>query len=243
MTNQLVSLRSEWLRLLTQDALNTGLDFVFPPRCVGCGCVGSLFCSDCHTETPIPEAPPLPAGPLEGLWSSALYEGPIRSAIHTLKFRGMRRMADALSERLVKTLSRANWHFNLILPVPLHPSRLQERGYNQSALLARAVARHMGRLRAYQPDALIKARVTSSQVGLNWRERQANVRDAFEAAPDLVSGQAVVLLDDVYTTGATLHECASALRAAGAAHVWGLTVARVGTPPGKEPNIEQLQQP
>ena len=111
-----------------------------------------------------------------------------------------------------------------IVPVPLHEERLAERGYNQSLLLANCFAKDtdipvLGK-------ALARVRSTPSQVGLQARDRVANVKDAFRAVPDFVLGKTLLLLDDVSTTGSTMSECAAALRTAGAGGVYGLTLAR-----------------
>jgi ComF family protein len=116
----------------------------------------------------------------------------------------------------------------LIVPVPLHWRRLFRRRYNQSALLARALARQTGI--AWSPDALARLKPTPSQGGLNARERRLNVRGAFKVPArrrPLVRGKRVVLIDDVLTTGATLDSAARALLRAGAAAVDGLAIARV----------------
>jgi ComF family protein len=123
----------------------------------------------------------------------------------------------------------ARWRFaalpaDLIVPVPLHAARQRERGYNQSALLAMPLSR-VSNLPVAEP-ALERVKVTTPQVTLNAVERKANVRAAFEARSDLVRGRRVLLVDDVCTTGATLESSSIALRQAGAASVWALTLAR-----------------
>jgi ComF family protein len=110
-----------------------------------------------------------------------------------------------------------------VVPVPLHFQRLQERGYNQSALLAAAFSRAVGL--PMQPTWLERTRETRQQVGLAPSERRDNVEGAFCAA-EAVAGQRLLLIDDVYTTGSTLRACATAALAAGASAVYGLTLAQ-----------------
>jgi predicted amidophosphoribosyltransferase len=111
----------------------------------------------------------------------------------------------------------------------LHPRRLAERGFNQSLLLARELLAQSSLLARLAPTLLRRTRHTRPQVELSGPERAANVRGAFAVAPGArLQGLSVLLIDDVRTTGATLFECAAALRGAGAARVLALTVARVG---------------
>ena len=117
---------------------------------------------------------------------------------------------------------------DVIMPVPLHPRRLRERRFNQSALLAQNIAKRNAKL--YMPDALLRVRHTVPQKGLKAKERDQNVRGAFAVPPlkiDIIKGRHVLLIDDVYTTGATLNECARILKQAKAASVNVLTIARV----------------
>jgi ComF family protein len=152
----------------------------------------------------------------------------VREALHALKFRGQRALAVPLGALLVEA-TRAGLPGGapqLLVPVPLHPRRERERGFNQAALLARRVGRAWGC--AVRGDVLVRTVATRSQTELDAAARRANVRDAFRARRSaLVEGRHVVLVDDVLTTGATLSECARCLRAAGAAAVGALTVARV----------------
>ena len=112
---------------------------------------------------------------------------------------------------------------DLLIPVPLHPRRLQSRGFNQALLLAQAFPEaEVGR------ETLTRVRYTVPQVGLNPKERRDNVRRAFAVPrPEEVKGKNVLLVDDLYTTGATVRECARVLKRAGARRVEVLTVARV----------------
>ncbi len=156
------------------------------------------------------------------------YEGSLRVAIHELKYRGRRRVAARLAEELV----RADGVFPVVegadalVPVPLHPRRLRERGFNQAELLALAVGRAT-RLPVLK-GALLRRRDTLPQAGLSAARRRANVASAFVVRRrGLVVGRVLVLVDDVTTTGATVHACAAMLRECGAKDVRLLSAARV----------------
>ncbi len=136
-------------------------------------------------------------------------------------------MAPALGQLMADAYLMAPFPCDRLVPVPLHSQRLRERGYNQAALLARAVGDVLGV--PALPTALVRSRQTRSQVELGAQERRENVRGAFAVPPAAVAtirGQAITLIDDVCTTGATLEACAAALRQAGARSVWGLTLGR-----------------
>ena len=113
---------------------------------------------------------------------------------------------------------------DVVVPVPLHTARLRERGSNQAALLAREMARRVGLV--VEEQTLVRWRVTAPQVELDARQRKENVRDAFRCSGDALAGKQVLLIDDVYTTGATLEACAVALYEGGARDVRALTLAR-----------------
>jgi ComF family protein len=157
------------------------------------------------------------------VWAAFDYEGPIAAAIQALKYQGR----DDLAVPLVRRW-RLEWHVQvapdrLVVPVPLHTRRLAKRGFDQAWLLAREVARAIGA--EARPRALRRVRSTPPQVGLGRAERERNVRGAFAAALPL-PGRDILLVDDVSTTGATLHACAEALLQAGARSVHGLVLAR-----------------
>jgi len=159
--------------------------------------------------------------------SAVLYEDPIDRLVQDFKFRKSTWLLDDLVD-LLEGAVRAKLEFpavDVVVPVPLHPSRERTRGYNQSALLATALAARLNR-RA-DSRSLLRIVDTEHQARLSGEERRHNLDGAF-AVPDprYIRGRTVLLVDDVMTTGATLSECARVLCRAGASRVWCATVAR-----------------
>ncbi|MEW6233213.1 MAG: ComF family protein [Chloroflexota bacterium] len=228
------------------DGAGKLLDWLFPPRCVACGQRGEWFCSSCRGAV-LPVRAPwchicgqaltvsnargtvcqfCASSPLRinGIRAVGPFVDPLRKAIHAFKYRNLRALASPLGALLADHLDRHPLPVDLIVPVPLHPRRLRARGYNQAGLLAQCLA-EKSKL-ALAEKALVRARPTRSQIGLDAVERRANVLGAFACADGQVAGRRVLLVDDVCTTGATLESCAGELYHAGAAAVWGLTLAR-----------------
>lgn len=172
------------------------------------------LCADCRAARP--------AYCARRAWS--LFEGPVRAALHRLKYRRDVGLGEAFTPQLAEFLAGLPWSVNLFVPVPLGRKRLAERGYNQVGLIARPLS--MAMRIPYAPAALSRSHETRSQVGLTRSERQENVRNAFRADQGRVKGRIVLLMDDVATTGSTLSSCAQALYAAGARDVFALTVSR-----------------
>lgn len=156
--------------------------------------------------------------------SLASFDGPLRNAIHRLKYDRDQPLAQALGETLANYWSVLNLPAVLVVPVPLSRERQADRGYNQAELIAEMFAGAAGLPTAR--GGLRRRRDTPSQVGLSAVERWENVRDAFEARAEQVAGRRIILVDDVFTTGATLEASARALLLAGVLEVYGLTVAR-----------------
>jgi competence protein ComFC len=156
--------------------------------------------------------------------SWVVYEGPIRHAIHALKYRRNVALGDALAPSLAGYVRELGWQADLVVPVPSGRQRMKVRGYNQVALLAKPLAGILGW--RYLPQALQRVRETRSQVGLSAQERRENISGAFRGDLDRVSGKAILLMDDIATTGSTLAECSNALVKAGAKYIYALTLAR-----------------
>lgn len=153
------------------------------------------------------------------------YEFPLDRLVHALKYGHHLGIAawfgDCLAAHLPAEAS------GLVLPLPLHPRRLSERGFNQAGEIARRLARR--RLLPWRPDILVRSRDTAAQAALPLKERAANVRGAFECRGEL-GGQTIILVDDVMTSGATLDEAARVLKIHGATEVWAVTLARAIRP-------------
>jgi ComF family protein len=147
----------------------------------------------------------------------------LREAIHHFKYEGVRALAGVLGDILHTGWLVDPWPAEVIVPVPLHKGRLRERGYNQSALLSHELS-----VRAGLPmvdGVLARTAPTRPQVGLSIEERADNVRNAFRCLGQGLLDARVLLVDDVWTTGATMRACGQALLAGGARAVWGLTLA------------------
>jgi len=234
-------------------ALAALFDVVLPPACPGCGALvgghGAL-CAECWANISFIERPicPILGTPFsyemgEGIVSAAaiadpprfdraraavLFDDLARSLVHGLKYRDRTDLAKMMARWMLRAGEGHVEACHAIVPVPLHRARQRERRYNQSAELARALARLSGR--PLLAGALVRHRRTQQQVGLAARQRRENVRGAF-AVPDIsvadIAGRRIVLVDDVYTTGATVDAATRALKKAGAAEVTVLTFARV----------------
>ncbi len=218
------------------------LGLLFPSRCVGCGLRGVDLCQECLATVRALEPTCCPRcgrpsrlgalcpgcrryqGPLAGIRAACVYDGVARKAIHSFKYRQRRTLAQPLAGLVEQELRLRPLQVELLIPVPLHPTRLRERGYNQSALLARTLGERLGIPVA---ELLERRRETAAQAELRAVARQANVRGAFGCVTGSeLSGQRVGIVDDVCTTGATLEDCARALREAGCGSAWGIVVAR-----------------
>ena len=153
-------------------------------------------------------------------------EGPIKDGVYSLKYRGVRAAAAELGRLMAQYQAEEPVPGEVIVPVPLHRRRLRERGYNQSALLAREVSKLSGI--PIDEGLLVRTKDTPPQArAVNREQRRTNVEGSFQCSQD-VEGRALILVDDVATTGSTLSACAQALKDRGAASVWGLVLAREG---------------
>ncbi|MDI6777538.1 MAG: ComF family protein [Syntrophales bacterium] len=237
----------------------TGLaDVIFPPRCVTCGVVLRRnktfhFCSVCFSrinfiQSPLCSRCGIPFNGPDGgdhLCGDCLtsktyfsvaravgrYETTMLDAIHRFKYRGKIAVGEILGRLMVDFAYPALdiKEYSLIMPAPLHPKRLRERGFNQSVILALAVAK---RFSLPLDFTTLRRRIhTKPQISLGKKERETNVQGAFEVSEEKkIRGKNIILVDDVYTTGSTVKECARVLTKSKAAKVAVLTLARAVQP-------------
>ncbi|HEX2766841.1 MAG TPA: ComF family protein [Candidatus Limnocylindria bacterium] len=209
------------------------LDIVIPPGCVSCKQRGALLCSTCRSRVrvasdsrdrfAIPDAGIVIGDAFEFAAAACAYEGPLRSALAALKYKGVRRLAPLVAELTAPAVGCVLTVLDsaILVPVPVHRERQRARGYNQAELIARALGRTHGLAVA---ELLGRRRSTEKQHRLNRAARLANLRGAFQAIAPVPAD--CILVDDIITTSATLEACALALRAAGATAVYGVAVAR-----------------
>ena len=162
---------------------------------------------------------------LDAIRAVADHTGVLRKAVHAFKYEGRTSLARPLAGLMEKTGTEGGFlPVDAIIPVPLHPRRLRDRGYTQATLMARDLARALSL--PIREDVLVRSRATKIQTQLSAAERRVNVAGAFTAKPTTAAGRDFLLVDDVCTTGSTLQACAEALREGGAGRVYAVTLTR-----------------
>lgn len=194
------------------------IDTIEPPCCRKCGVPTELFyCPECE----------LREFAFEGARSAGIFDGVLRDAIHEFKFRFNIGLADPLSELMVRCFPNTYLAgmVDIVVPIPIHHSRLVERGFNQAIELSRRFCKRISL--PMETGALYRIKKTKHQVNLPYDQRAINIEGAFAVKNHgKVAGKRVLLVDDVFTTGATLNEAAKVIREAGAATVYAYTLAR-----------------
>lgn len=227
------------------------LDVLFPKKCVGCGKLDTYFCKLCvenilQGDLICPQCFEISSGGqahpgcndklgLDGLWSLGLYKGPLKTAVKKLKYKPMGNLSIVLVNIMVDYFAKYHPLFLeqikkdkdkgwVVVPVPLHWYRQNWRGFNQSSFLAKQLAERLG---LQYMEALKRIKNTRPQVKLKNLSRYENVRDAFSLKTKHALHNAhILLIDDVWTTGATMNGCCRVLKQAGAKKVWAITLAR-----------------
>ncbi len=230
-----------------RDIFSGVLDLLYPPKCIVCGTLGlEPACAEClRGFRPIPgpicrhcgsvlesgkckRCRFIPAEYISGARSACVFEGTLRRAIHRLKYEGKRSLAGPLGIYLGEFLSRRPFgriKHDMIVPIPLHRTKLREREFNQAALIANEVGRILSL--PVVEECVIRVRNTSPQVGLDASERVRNVKGAFRVVdPGALKGRNVLLVDDVATTLSTADACAEPILDAGAQAVVVSTLGR-----------------
>ncbi len=222
--------------------LYKGLDWIFPPHCAGCHNPGDRWCSDCYEASERILSPNceccgnyldtkincnlcdqnLPDFNAARAWG--YHEGPLKRAVHQLKYRRDIALGDKLADLLFEIVQDQTWEIDLIVPIPLAKKRQNRRGYNQAALLASPLAWSLGL--EFSNKALYRKKETRTQIGLNIQERKENVKNAFALKSNIIKGKNILLIDDVITTGATLNSASVALKDGGVNKVYAITLAR-----------------
>ncbi len=215
-------------------------DLLFPPRCLLCGKLlgrETEYCPSCRKMAQeatgvvikrFGDESVANASYIDSAMAVFDYED-VKESIHRFKFRGSYGMGQGLGNLMAEVAARSFAYLlhrpTLLLPVPIHKSRMRQRGYNQAALLARAL-RQTTQI-PLEEDLLVRLKQTRAQMELEKEERLSNVKDAF-TVKELPPGAIVLLVDDIYTTGATANQCAKVCKRAGAAevHVYTLAAAK-----------------
>lgn len=226
------------------------LDLLFPKFCISCGKEGSYLCQDCFSLIDILERQYCPFCPqpkvvldgktcnfckksksLNGLYCAASYNNFIvKKLINQFKYEPyIKELSKPLSSLIVVHLINLdkveNFQDYILVPIPLHKKKLKKRGFNQAGEIAKEFSENL-KIPVFN-DALIKTKQTSAQVELKKEEREENIKGVFLCQkPELVMGKKILLIDDIFTTGSTMEQCARLLQEAGAKEVWGVVVAR-----------------
>ncbi len=227
------------------------LDILFPVFCLGCQKEGEVICSSCFKEIEVFTKPYCPVcrfrladnlnneqhkncrnkSNLKILIAATLYDNQLaKTLIENYKYQFIKLLSQPLANLIIKTLlvlDKDNLYNNkdlVITSVPLHRKRLQWRGFNQSELIAYEISQKFG---WEYLDILTRLKDTKPQIQLNFEERDENIKDSFRVKNGInLNGKTVLLVDDVYTSGATMNECAKILKNARAKEVWGVVIAK-----------------
>lgn len=198
------------------------LDIIFPPKCLVCKDVSKdPLCLSCIDKINF-------LRPTAFVHSVAAYDGPLKKAILNFKFKNKKDLAEPLGKLIIRYLNEFTGllKVDMIIPVPLHPKRLDERGFNQVELLSWTITKRFDIPTV--SGLLFRKKETTPQFDLPKKERYTNIKGAFEVkGKKFLEGKSVLLIDDIYTTGSTVAECTKTLKTAGALKVYILTLSKV----------------
>lgn len=223
------------------------IDLLYPPFCCNCGKIGFEICPECFSDIettssrqiclvcgrvlntdktcPICEKS-IPVFDQARSWG--IYAGPLKQLIQKIKYERGFGIIEYLSIPLIECINNWGLSADIIVPIPLGKQREKERGYNQSTLIANPISKHFKI--PLENRALTRIRETRTQVGLNYKERNTNIRGAFQADSSIVNKKSILLIDDIATTCATLNESARTLRLFGASRIFCFSVAQTKKP-------------
>ena len=205
------------------------LDFAYPPHCAVCEAdieAAALLCESCWADIVSQKMQACPresGGAFEKVVALGPFTGALQQAIYALKFRNQARLGRALGQRMGECLAEQLAPLDCLLPVPLHPARLRERGYNQSAEIAAGLGAALGV--PVCRGIVRRQRNTRQQALLSAEERRANLRGAFALVAAPPASARIGIVDDVWTTGETMTACAQAV---GGDRLWAVVLARSG---------------
>lgn len=215
----------------TEVVLDFLLDLIFPRQCLGCKSFGKFICESCQKTIRFYDKSVFQDIPdVDDTFILAHYDGIIREAVKEIKYRGRFGICQELADLIAKNF-RQKFEFDYLVPVPLAPKRLADRGFNQAEKLAHELYKVLC-IKYYGHkvlNCLERTRETKPQFDLKYKEREENVKGAFIVRHDtlyIIRNTSVCLVDDVATTGSTISECAKALKKAGAKKVFIICVAR-----------------
>jgi competence protein ComFC len=210
------------------------LRLLYPAKCMVCETIlkeesAAFLCESCKKDLKrygrgFHKAYGLPD--IDGLFAAFIYADGIETAIHAFKFKNQPGLSETISLLLFEELNKHGSlpEFDYIVPVPMHPRKKRQRGYNQSELIARQLGEYFDK--EVRTDVLIKTRYTRPQSRLKRKERMHNLEGAFSINPDIsVEGKRILLVDDVLTTGTTINTCAKILKDMGAVLIYGIVIA------------------
>jgi ComF family protein len=221
--------------------VNAFWNMIFPKKCINCRKEGSYLCEDCFSLIEInpfqyclceklekrEKCDNCKNRSLDKILSAAPFNKILKEAIHKLKYGYIKDMAQPLSLLVLTHLHLIEEQIDssfIIIPVPLSAKKKRRRGFNQSEEIGKIISEATGLCLCF--DGLMKIKENKPQMELNKKERTENIKNCFRAEKEKVGGRNIILLDDVYTTGSTMEECAKVLKQSGAKKVYGLTIAR-----------------